>query len=191
MYHIGMEIRPNQSNPYKRLGNKLKALRHTRKQTLAEVSGAIEVDIDVLKRFESGESRPSEELLLLFINHFSIPETEAAKLWELADYDDTQDTSQNTAFDPSKQLAFVLPMDARIVYTDLVHVMANDYGLVMNFMQTAGPGNQPLAVARVGMSYEHAESIVELLNKTLETAKSNTKPRLLNGDVANRPETGK
>ncbi len=133
----------------------------------------------MLKSFESGIERPSEELLLLYINHFSIPEEEAAKLWELAQFDDNADTPA-TSFDPSKQLAFVMPMDVRVVYTDLVHVMANDYGLVLNFMQTAGPANQPLAVARVGMSYEHASSIVELLNKTLEKAKNSSSPKLLN-----------
>ncbi len=61
----------------------------------------------------------------------------------------------------------VLPADARIVYTDMVHVMVNNYGVIMNFMQTAGPGSQPLAVSRIGMSREHAQSVLEVLQKTL------------------------
>ena len=63
---------------------------------------------------------------------------------------------------------FVSPEDARIVYTDMVQVMVNNYGVIMNFMQGAGPQNQPLAVSRVGMSKEHAKSILELLRATLE-----------------------
>lgn len=184
-----MDINGKKGQPYRRLGNKLKLLRQNRKQTLAEVSGAIEVDIDSLKEFESGSQRPSEELLLLIISHFSIPENEAARLWELANYDDSNDPNTSSlGFDPAKQIALVMPMDARIVYTDLVHVMANDYGLVMNFMQTAGPANQPLAVARVGMSYEHAISIVELLNKTIVKAKnpSNSSPKLLQNPQDNK-----
>ena len=38
----------------------------------------------------------------------------------------------------------------------------------MTFLQGAGPNNQPLAVSRVGMSKEHARSVLEVLKKTLE-----------------------
>ena len=68
----------------------------------------------------------------------------------------------------------VLPMDARIVYTDTVHVMANNHGVVMNFLQNSGPNNQTIAVARVGMSREHAESVVELLQRTLAQSEPKT-----------------
>jgi transcriptional regulator with XRE-family HTH domain len=170
-----MEKSSKKSQPYQRLGVRLRTLRQSQKRSLLEVSGAIEVDVDVLKKFESGEKRPSEELLILFINYFSINEDEAAKLWELANYEEFTDGLTGAAFEPGKQVALVMPMDVRIVYTDLVHVMANDYGIVMNFMQTAGPASQALAVARVGMSHEHAKSIVELLNKTLESSTKNAK----------------
>jgi hypothetical protein len=40
----------------------------------------------------------------------------------------------------------------------------------MNFMQGAGPNNQPLAVSRVGMSKEHARTIIDVLQKTLDQA---------------------
>jgi hypothetical protein len=61
-------------------------------------------------------------------------------------------------------------MDIRVVYTDMVHVMVNDYGVVMNFIQNSGPNNQPLAVARVGMSREHAKSVVQILQQSLAQA---------------------
>ena len=64
----------------------------------------------------------------------------------------------------------VLPIDSRIVYTDMLHVMINNYGVVMNFMQSSGVSNQPMAVARVGMSLEHARSVVEILQKTIDQA---------------------
>ena len=49
-----------------------------------------------------------------------------------------------------------------------MHVMVNNYGVVVNFMQSAGPSNQPLAVSRIGMSKEHAYSLLEVLQNTLE-----------------------
>jgi hypothetical protein len=45
--------------------------------------------------------------------------------------------------------------------------MVNNYGVVMNFMQGGGPNMQPLAVARVGMSKEHAKSVLDVLKQTL------------------------
>jgi len=58
-------------------------------------------------------------------------------------------------------------MDARVVYTDMAHVVSNKYGVTVNFMQSVGLAGQPLAVARVGMSREHAQHVLELLQKAL------------------------
>ena len=45
--------------------------------------------------------------------------------------------------------------------------MVNNHGVVMNFMQGAPNGGQPTVVSRLGMSREHAQSLVELLQRTL------------------------
>jgi hypothetical protein len=79
----------------------------------------------------------------------------------------------NEQFAPQPAM-MVLPIDARIVYTDTVHVVANNHGVVMNFLQNAGPNNQTLAVARVGMSREHAKSVLELLQRTLDQTEQKT-----------------
>jgi hypothetical protein len=78
--------------------------------------------------------------------------------------------------DPAKPPVYVMPMDVRIAYTDMVHVMANNYGVVVNFMQGAGPNNQPMIVSRVGMSKEHAQSLIELLQKTLQRLEPRSLP---------------
>jgi hypothetical protein len=57
--------------------------------------------------------------------------------------------------------------DERILFTDIVDVVVNSHGVVMNFMQGAGPGIKPISVARVGMSREHAKSILHILQVTL------------------------
>ena len=160
----------NKKRPYKPLGSHLKQMREKRSETLAEVSGAVEIDSDSLIAFEEGIERPVEDILLLLISHFSAKEDQATKLWELAGYDQNELPTQNMVNNTEGQAqngVVVLPGDARIVYTDMVHVMVNNYGVVMNFMQTAGPNNQPLAVSRIGMSKEHAQSVLEVLQKTL------------------------
>jgi transcriptional regulator with XRE-family HTH domain len=171
----------NKDHPFQTLGNQLKNLREKRQESLAEVSGAVEIDPDKLSLFERGAERPAEDILLLLISHFATREDMATKLWQLAGYDQDELPVQhgaNDEFNQTENGVVVMPTDARIVYTDMVHVMVNNYGVVMNFMQTAGPGSQSMAVARVGMSKEHAQSVLEVLQKTLQLHE----PKQLPGD---------
>ena len=154
--------------PYKALGEKLRAARISRKKTIADASGAIEIDEATFKSIEQGKQRPAEDVLMVLISYLEIAEEEADKLWDLAGYGEAN-TSQNV-IDLSQPVAMMMPMDLRVVYTDMVHVMINDFGVIMNFMQNAGPGNQPLAVARIGMSKTHAKSVLEILDKSLKQA---------------------
>ena len=163
--------------PYKSLGDRLRTLREKRSASIIEVSGAVEIDPETLSSIEQGDIRPSEDILLLLISYFSSKEHEADRLWELAGYErpDRDDApSAHDQYTPQPAM-MVMPLDARIVYTDTVHVIANNHGVVMNFLQNAGPNNQQIAVARVGMSREHAESVIELLQRTLQQSK----PKLL------------
>jgi DNA-binding XRE family transcriptional regulator len=159
--------------PFESLGDQLKRMRNKRKESLIEVSGAVEIEADQLSSYEQGAIRPSEDILLLLISYFGVKEDQATKLWELAGYSsDGLPYSNGMNDDQGNAVSqvMVMPMDARIVYTDLVHVMVNNYGVVVNFMQGSGPNNQPLAVSRIGMSKEHAHSLIEVLQKTLEQA---------------------
>lgn len=142
-------------------------MREKLQQTLAEVSGAVEIDSAILADIERGTKRPSEDILMLLMSHFAVKEPDAVKLWELAGYD-SKDKSDNPILDAGHQHVMVMPMDVRIVYTDMAHVTTNKYGVMVNFMQSVGLGNQPLAVSRVGMSHEHAEKLLELLQKALQ-----------------------
>ena len=156
--------------PFAALGSALRAFRQRAKESAAELSSAIEVTDERLARFENGELRPSEDILELMIAHFDLPDREADKLWELAGYGRRQDAVHEEPLLGNQQSMIVLPSDARLVYTDTVHVMVNNYGVIMNFMHGAGPNGQQLPVARVGMSREHAKSVLEVLQRTLDEA---------------------
>lgn len=144
-------------------------MREKLQESVAEVSGAVEIDSTELAAFEQGADRPSEDILLLLISHFGVKEEEAGQLWKLAGYD-KEDFIIDANQDGDKPPVFVMPGDARIAYTDMVHIMVNNYGVVMNFMQGPGPNNQPMIVSRIGMSREHAQSMLELLQRTLNTS---------------------
>lgn len=157
--------------PYKSLGVRLKSIREKQQETIAEVSGAVEIDVDSLARIEQGLDRPSEDILLLLISHFGVKEDEVSSLWQLAQFDDRQlpiDVLSNEDDGDPKPSAMIMPNDVRVTYTDMVHVVVNKYGVVMNFLQESGPNNQPMIVSRVGMSREHARSVLEVLSQTLD-----------------------
>lgn len=172
----------SKQRPYRSFGEVLKKLRSRASKTPAEVSGAVEIDETRLQAYENGEQRPSEDILLLLIQHFNLKEEQASELWKLAGYHGAPDEALylQEEFGPTNQQVETINVsiqDNRIVYTDMVQVMVNNYGVVMNFLQGAGPNNKPLAVSRVGMSKEHAKSIIEILQKTLE--QSNIPPKQL------------
>ena len=177
--------------PYKDLGDKLKAARIDRQRTIAETSGAVELHEDVLRSIELGQDRPEEDILMVLISYLSINEDEAGQLWELAGYNDKDiSTDVQVQADANQALAMIMPNDLRVVYTDMVHVMVNDFGVIMNFMQTTGVNNQPLAVSRIGMSKEHARSVIEILQKSLAQSNKKQPPKAI-GDSTKSASSAK
>jgi len=160
------------SSPYKPLGEELARIRKRVQESVSEVSGAVEISDERLNSYEKGEIRPSEDILQLLITHFNLRDEESDQLWDLAGYDDKEPTSVSSSEEilSHQPAVMLLPLDARIVYSDTYQVMINQYGVVMNFMQNSGQNGQPLAVARVGMSLEHAKRVVETLQQTIKTA---------------------
>jgi transcriptional regulator with XRE-family HTH domain len=125
--------------PYKSLGKHLKDLRTRSNESLAEASGAVEIDVRELASYELGKQRPSEDVLLLLISHFGAKDDEAVRLWDIAGYGmDKIPASQMGNYEQTK--ATNLP-DNKVLYTDVVDIMVNNYGVVMNFMQ-AGPAQK-------------------------------------------------
>lgn len=159
------------NNPYLEFGTLLKNIRLKAKESVAEVCGAVEADASTLKDLEAGKKQPDEDLVLLLISHFALKDEEALKMWELAGYEQDKTGLTSIVLDTKgnvSQKAYVASGDARILYTDMVHVSANKFGLVVNFLQGLGLNDQPIAVSRIGMSHEHAKSLLEVLKKTID-----------------------
>lgn len=163
-------------SPYGSLGTLLRELRAKALKTPSEVSSAVEIDEEFLVRIEAGEDRPSEDVLLLLIQHFELNDEKAKELWTSAGYSGAPDIEQfadfadPTPLQPQMIQVALSPNDARIVYTDMVQASVNNFGVVLSFLQTGGQGNQPLGVSRIGMSKEHARSVIDILQKTLDQA---------------------
>ena len=167
-------------SPYQTLGKTLKNLRHRANESLAEASGAVEIDVRELAGFELGKARPSEDVLLLLISHFGAKDDEAVKLWEMAGYGMEKIPASHMANSDTKAVAAPANAD-RVLYTDIVDVMVNNYGVVMSFMQ-GGPKNSAHPVARIGMSREHARSVLKILEVTLSQTEKKLPGKIRSSD---------
>jgi hypothetical protein len=143
-------------------------LREQSRESIAEVSGAVEIDEDSLERIEQGVERPSEEILMLLMSHFNMGENEAVQVWELAGYDRRlgPDVTIPEELVGGKPVVMLLAVDVRTQYTDGVDITADPAGVTMSFTQQAGQGN-PQPVAKVGMSLEQAEAVARGLEQAL------------------------
>jgi len=166
--------------PFRTLGEKLKIIRQKLHESVAEVSGAVEIDEQQLLKIEKGDERPSEDILLLLINHFGMQDDDAANLWQLAGYDQPHDHDQLND-NQNRTMLMIMAVDPRIMYSDGAQVTANNAGVVVNFVQNAGTP-QSLTTARVGMSREQAYALLRTLSQTLESSK----PKLLPGASDNK-----
>lgn len=153
--------------PFLHLGEKLKTIRQKLHESLAEVSGAVEIDEQDLVKIEQGRERPSEDILLLLINHFGMQDDDAANLWQLAGYDQPEDQNEPGHHEnQSRTMVMIMAVDPRIIYSDGVQVTANSAGVVLNFAQGVGTPHS-LTTARIGMSREQAQALVTTLNHAL------------------------
>lgn len=160
----------DKSDKYVALGARLKFLREQWRQSLTDVSGTLEIDEKMLRAFEAGKIAPPAETLDLLISHFLLTEDQAQDLRELAE--DLKEKSDSHIQPPledmlSKQLVMFLPIDSKVVYTDSMQATVNDNGVILQFMQQTGNG-QSVPISKVGMSRQHAEKVIEVLQNTLK-----------------------
>jgi transcriptional regulator with XRE-family HTH domain len=171
-----------QEKPFTSLGNHLKYVREQAKQSLAEVSGAVEIDEQYLERIEAGVERPAEDILLLLISHFGVKDREAVQLWESAEYDndmpdDIKPVEEQIVLG-NKSVLMVMAVDNRTSYTDDITVIANSSGLTLQFGQTQGKAKAN-PVASLGMSHEQAEIVIKAMQSALLHSKYNGHTKLL------------
>ncbi len=160
----------DKTDRYIALGSRLKFLREQWQQSLKEVSGTLEIDEKLLRAFEAGKIAPPADLLDLLISHFLLTEDQAQDLRDLAEEprEDIEAALPPNIDDVlSKQLVMFLPIDSRVVYTDSMQATVNDNGVILQFMQQTGNG-QSVPISKVGMSLQHAEKVIEVLQNTLK-----------------------
>lgn len=174
----------NNQVPFKQLGEKLRTLRQRVHESLADVSGAVEIEEKALTRIEEGHERPTEDILMLLISHFGMHDDEAAGLWQLAGYEpprhdhdhDHDNDGESDDHEPnSRSTILVMAVDPRVIYSDTAHVQASPNGVVMAFSQANGTP-QGLVTAKIGMSREQARNVVRVLQDALNRSEPRQLP---------------
>lgn len=61
-----------------------------------------------------------------------------------------------------------------ILYTDNISIATNDDGVILGFFQKFGPNEEMRAVARIGISREHAKKFLATLGKQLALKEAQT-----------------
>jgi hypothetical protein len=169
-----------QNAPFITLGRHLKYVREQLQQSLAEVSGAVEIEETALQKIEAGAERPAEDILLLLISHYGLQDQQAVQLWELADYDADAPEQIRPDADPTngKSIVMLLALDTRTMYSDGLDISVNKAGMTLNFTQATSK-SQTAPIARIGMSLEQAEAVVRKLQLELLRAKYPQNTKLL------------
>jgi DNA-binding XRE family transcriptional regulator len=183
-----MSEQDSSKQPYRTLGSHLRSARQKMQESTAEVSGAVEIDVDTLQRIEQGKELPSEDILMLLINHFGLCDDEAVNLWELAGYDqhdifcDEFDNAKHARDDHqrmAKQPVVLLALDSRVVYSNGAEVVTDKNGMILSFTQFIDASQGPVPVARVGMSYDQATQLLDTLQRAMLHAKYASSPKCL------------
>ena len=166
--------------PFTTLGKHLKYVRQQLDQSLAEVSGAVEIDESRMARIEAGEERPTEDILLLLISHFGMQEQQALQLWKLADYGDELPDQIKPDVEQivNKSVVMLLAMDMRALYSDGFEADVTKAGITLNFTQATGR-DATTTVSRIGMSVEQAQEVFNTLQTAILQAKYTNSTKLL------------
>lgn len=209
-YHKSMTKNSNPgSQPQKQnrlFGKYLKTMRQKFQESLGETSGAVEIQVEQLDRFERGVEVPSEDILMLLISHFGLQEDEAVELWELAGYEregrtgegENDDDRTETLAQHVRQAVpvMLLALDSRILYTNQVDVDVDDNGVVLQFSQAADSAFElqdgkrdtkaadaakagRVTISRIGMSQTQAEQLLRELQVAILRKKYLSGPRQL------------
>ena len=149
--------------PQQRIGGYLKQRRESLNESLAEVSGAVE--INELSEIESGSILPTEDILILLLSHLDVEEPTARKVLKLAGYDALQ-PDEVSGDEQLKQQMFVLMPGFQIQFADKAQVQKANDSVILNFYQPSIT-NTDMPIARVGLTKKQVRALISQLQAEL------------------------
>lgn len=157
------------------LGKEIRKLRKETDQSLFDTASALGVERSHLNKIELGTYKPSAKMLEQIITHFSVKGNKANRLRKLrgeeverlvVGLEEERGDNMDLEKRPATQVS-LNPVSSPVLYSDSIMVSSSDYGLVLDIAQSIGTGKQHV-VARVGMSFDHAKKLAEVISDNLE-----------------------
>lgn len=158
-------------------------MRQKQQESLGETSGAVEIDVEKLDRYERGVEAPSEDILMLLISHFNLQDEEAIELWELAGYTRTDEVPVEAERPnhtvPNMQVT-VVALDNRVLHSNFFEISTdNAGGVVVTFLQSPNAKQQPYPISRIGLTAQQAQNLAETMQRALLNQKYLSGPKAL------------
>ena len=185
-------MKDNLFQNYVAFGQLLRKIRQDSKNSLADVSAAIEYSQEKLAKMEKGNLKPSRDVVLLLIHFFQPAQDKAEDLIRLAGYQGVikrkgEESNQSRGGDsPGKHSSLEIVFgadpkqvwvginDSRIMHTDLAQISSNETDVVINFQQSLGNHEQPVSVSRVGMSLNCAAQLAKQIQAHIDRLEDKT-----------------
>lgn len=164
-----------------RLGSVIKKHREQKGASIAQAALSIGIDRTYLSKIEHGHETPPPNVFNSILNYLDVDRFTALKIAKVAGYQTVVHFSSNRDYDgkgvikmqneqsnvPADAKQVNMPGNVPVLYTDSIFVNGSKWGVVLDIAQNVGPTNQQNVVARIGMSREHAEALVDVLAKQL------------------------
>jgi len=159
-------------------GFEMRRLRQTAGETIGQTAAALGIDRTHLTKIELGQDHPSERVVQALFRHFSVNAGTASKLWDMAGFrgafvvaehfnsEGERVMKDTPAGIPNASTSISVDPSKPAYYTDSIYLNSTDYGLVISFGRRVGP-EQHVVDTSVGMSFDHAKKLVEVLNDHL------------------------
>jgi transcriptional regulator with XRE-family HTH domain len=177
----------NMTVNYWKIGRKLKQYRESDGHSLSEAARLLGEDKSYLSRVETGNKRPSGNLIKKIITVYGISDVEKILLYNLIEkiigkevnlkkfmasnkIDSPADKVNNVVGQTANQLQIEVPQGLNALYSDLVSITSNPHGYILDFAQTVGPTNRCIVVSRIGMSEQHALALYNALRERLKAS---------------------
>lgn len=160
-------------------GRKIRAYRVSKDKSLSDVASSLGIDRTYLSKLENGHLQPSKKLLEKIIQYYDLNKSESSELYKAVGYGEKginmniegegvtrmEDKIPGSEIAKDSGAEVNVPANMPVLYTDSIFITSNPYGTTIDFATRLGTTNKHQVVARIGMSTQHLEKFIEILQK--------------------------
>lgn len=152
---------------FSRVGKKIREFRMRNNDTLVELAKFLNMDVGNLSKVETGKRGLPPETLNKIADKYKLSPDDRTQLFVASGYSrGGEGVYKNMNQEENRQVKtqnFNVPNNLPVLFSDSIGLTSSKFGLVFDFGQRVGPTDQVNIVARIGLSKEHAEALIQVL----------------------------